>query len=1185
MQAFEATSQTGALIILQKGADQIKRSLDLRENRAMQLSRLYVRISRNTKPLSELFPNFTHADALDLLCNKDISLELEEIIKKKAVLEFSENLTEPDQLYIPRSISNRLILDPKVFRMECFDVFVFKGIERGALAKLIRPFAARSSVTQRSLVTSRHIYLDDDEDWEDLEFVCESPLHLICKEECGFVLQKTTKVTDVLQHNVSTESKSKKAFIPEDSFVDQLVSDYGSQGALICDVPGMGKTWLMQSLAFKLYAKLENCIVFFINLAAFGNKLCHVISELSDNIIKTQALQLVLDFACTSRLAFQLMHRYAISSWLKMMFVFDGYDEINQASIDCITLILVTLSKLENVQILVSSRPNMRTALQKTFNIISYDILPFGKDEQVNCVVGQWLKVCPRSGFQNLSGLAKQCIDSVKNIQNEDIHDILGVPLKCLILATVNEKQAVQLCKPKRRRPIQISELVTVTSVFDLYETFVNTLVVKVAGNLSITAKEDFFNEVSKFHTYMSLELLFPEIAPAYYSYLARQITGRSFESIVKRVGVAGSTNGELRLELIHRSFAEYFVGRFFADFWNNIEQYSTDFVKKIGIFFIQNVMETNLKLDEKTWDDVQASINFLPGSYAHFMTYDKLCHLKHSNILWFMNSTYRKNKLQNQAQSFRNAIISNYPVTECDSENTVIDDNKDDVLTKFKGQLIEFAFIRLIACIDDRVTSVLSLMVQILKCFFEEAERPKLLSVQEPFIEELDFESGAAWLLCRVAMSNDPGNAVEVFKLFENDSDENVLLNFCEFYPHKYWSPLEVAIRGHDLDMIGYFEDKVKPPLERLFSACFLHEDEYKYSLPNINADVLDQGMKTVERVFDTNDKLLRFLRLQEIDHTFRNRIQRYPCVFQIRLFTAYIEKFNRRYKTINLRNKQFFIEEALRESTDIEMVNMFLSLFGKSGKETRVIVATSKDTQTDFFTAEEVLHALDLDETKEVFSQVLLPFAEALENCSSVETLKVLLGIKEDFSSCNKQKRNYLHYATINGNMDWVKYLVNSGCFLNQTDEQGHTSLFCSISCSMHVPNLRVLQLLVEKGADVDVMCGYNMSNLAHALISKWPDINEELISSWILYLLHTGHKQLFQSKDKNGVTPYDMLAKTFGENHPLTLEVVRRLHEEKAPVAGSSSRYFSRHTLAIIIISVMIRYLQFATEVNKG
>lgn len=345
-----------------------------------------VEIAGSVKILQEAFPSVSHSDARELLDHKEIKQEMVQLLQNSVPLKLQEIVPQPARFYIPRLISNRPALNQDIFRLDCPDVFVFKGVERNELVKLVHPHVTRSSNTQQFALTSRHIYLDDDNDWEALKLVTKTPMHLVQKVNDHYILQCSTQVTRTLVDSVVGKIPSNVKFMHEDDFVDLMTFKSDTQLFIVCDLPGMGKTLLMDGIAHKIQQKSFKTVVIKIKPRQIVTQL----KELNKFNESSAVLYLILEITCKSPLAAHLLQKISDRNEIKIIFFLDGLEEINQNFVEPNVSFLKLLIRNRNVQLIISSRLHMRTFLETTFNSISYKILPFAREQQVQCVVGHW---------------------------------------------------------------------------------------------------------------------------------------------------------------------------------------------------------------------------------------------------------------------------------------------------------------------------------------------------------------------------------------------------------------------------------------------------------------------------------------------------------------------------------------------------------------------------------------------------------------------------------------------------------------------------------------------------------------------------------------------------------------------------------------------------------------------------
>lgn len=171
----------------------------------------------------------------------------------------------------------------------------------------------------------------------------------------------------------------------------------------------------------------------------------------------------------------------------------------------------------------------------------------------------------------------------------EDVRDILGVPLKCYMLAVVREKYAEQLCTAGRSEDIELGYVVKALSTCELCDKFVKYAIKLVEKTLSYTVNRE---EVLSFHTYKALALLFPKIASIYLN--AYPVNMASLSSVITRVGLLELTsNGDL--EFVHRTIAEFLVAKLFVGLWTGGNFQNETFLELGGTYFVQEVLSTTV--------------------------------------------------------------------------------------------------------------------------------------------------------------------------------------------------------------------------------------------------------------------------------------------------------------------------------------------------------------------------------------------------------------------------------------------------------------------------------------------------------------------------------------------------------------------------------------------------------------
>lgn len=1096
MEALLANHQTGAWQLLEEGV-QGRELMKVPEN-VEKLLTLPIKIWGTIVPMNVLFPGFSKNDALEIVQNEKANVEITSIITSKtAALDMDENLPKQHATYIQRSISNRLLIDPMVFTVNCEDVFVFKGVERTNLVQLAEPHVTRSSTNQRSEITCRHVYLDDDEDWDDLMIVSKAPIHLICKEGTDYVLHMSSKVTDILFKHALTKSKSVEAYVSEDIFVSNFITSSESNGALICDVPGMGKTWLVESLARKLQIKCKN-ISFFVKLST----LSQLLGDLSVTSRKNNALELVLGHVCSSYLfaLIILQQRKMGRSTPSITFCLDGFDEIRKELVDKTSMLIKELNKYSMVRLLISSRPQMRQNLENTFNVISYDLLPFTRAQQNSAITGYWQESLRMDNSSILIDFANQCINSVRSNQKHEREFGLGIPLKCYILAVVNEKHAQLLTTSNRRKQMEIGESVILKSVCEMYEHFIETCMEKTAKLHMIKLTTELKQGVHQFHTEKAISLLFPEIQDV--------LDGRNIH-VVPTVEIENlsimATPSQNEFVFPHRTFAEYFAGKFFAEFWISTSKHEPAVAEALGIYFLQSVLGTPSRWSRENYD----CIAFNASSSCPTSPKLETSMFARVNVVRFMNSISGKiteNSNPTESIGYFKQILHNrtpqrwHRNLECDHF--------------LRAKL----YVTLLACLQEQLFSVLALLIKLARAFFDENDIIDLIHSQNGSLDlshyPCDIQAGdfSVALLLHKAVSSGSVEAVsDLFGLF-SEHTENWLLKFCQKFPLDLYTPLETAIASNDIDMFVYFIDKVNIPWERLIISCLLWK-------PMNEADINTRASITeilISRNKATTIKLTSKDIMKHLRQMTTNKLHNLHLILSLAI------NQNLSLKFLPSDNKQYLIENSLINDSDEQLIKLLLTIFRKCGDDD----LASKVNWTSDFKSRDVLDILDVTDAHKTFSNLhFVPSDEVFKNLKCPETIRLLATIFPTFGVCNQHGWNYLHYAIVYENRDWVVNLLHMRLDVNERDSKGNTPL---LLINMKQP-LDLTKLLLVNNADAHAVNKDNQSYL-HKLLKNC-DINQlNYVQECIELILDYGSHELWNMKDNNGNTPFKILSSQY-------------------------------------------------------
>lgn len=188
---------------------------------------------------------------------------------EKKIFKLVNNIIPPRvSHYIPRTLSKRLRLNTNIFIQNCPDAFVIDGMDRPMLTKIARGQKTASSRNLTDEVTVKFIQLENRAHWNDIRDLASAPVHLLSYNaaENILVLEETSGGSKILPHFLERQNLDEGPVLTEKN----LKTDTENQSAIcICDLPGMGKTLLLASLAqhvtqnlnsFPAYIRLQHFI-------------------------------------------------------------------------------------------------------------------------------------------------------------------------------------------------------------------------------------------------------------------------------------------------------------------------------------------------------------------------------------------------------------------------------------------------------------------------------------------------------------------------------------------------------------------------------------------------------------------------------------------------------------------------------------------------------------------------------------------------------------------------------------------------------------------------------------------------------------------------------------------------------------------------------------------------------------
>lgn len=265
------------------------------------------------------------------------------------------------------------------------------------------------------------------------------------KQQIQNEVEKTRKDSDELsQCYISRKMENGTS---EAEFVQTLcISDKSKKSFILTAQPGMGKTTLMQSLAFETqnYGK-ENTEVFLIYLNNFR-----------DEIPEINSLQDILDKNVfkSDQLSTENVKLLVENTDKQIFLFFDGFDEITERNEERILkdykkednksdenrkrilkLIDVLQSK-GNIKIIISGRKNVQEELEKHLNVTSLELQAFSKNDQIDYFEKFW-KIDAKNKLK-FNEFASKVLEKLESdLSNQAQKTFIGVPLMTWMVAEI----------------------------------------------------------------------------------------------------------------------------------------------------------------------------------------------------------------------------------------------------------------------------------------------------------------------------------------------------------------------------------------------------------------------------------------------------------------------------------------------------------------------------------------------------------------------------------------------------------------------------------------------------------------------------------------------------------------------------------------------------------------------------
>ncbi|BCS83649.1 ankyrin repeat protein [Cotonvirus japonicus] len=197
---------------------------------------------------------------------------------------------------------------------------------------------------------------------------------------------------------------------------------------------------------------------------------------------------------------------------------------------------------------------------------------------------------------------------------------------------------------------------------------------------------------------------------------------------------------------------------------------------------------------------------------------------------------------------------------------------------------------------------------------------------------------------------------------------------------------------------------------------------------------------------------------KLKVLDYLLDNNI---ICVDWLQFLITSINKqgeLNNIVKHINENNNKIFSQEFLKNNNKITTVRESVK---ESNPECKSNTITNPKPTKNYYLKQD---------NEEILSSIIIA-CKASKNDDQLLTIKLLINCNLDINKPDSNGMSALHYCVQNNNITTTLYLLNYGANINHQDNNGMTSLMIVCKMSFNDDQLKMVGLLLQKGADVNI------------------------------------------------------------------------------------------------------------------
>ncbi|GAB6032880.1 hypothetical protein CHUAL_012078 [Chamberlinius hualienensis] len=380
----------------------------------------------------------------------------------------------------------------------------------------------------------------------------------------------------------------------------EIISDNDMQSVddkvvLLSDGPGMGKTTSFIKILNQFKNSKPSAFVLNINLRISEKMISKLsLNDTDDDFDEIINFLLTLINEQKSTLSSIILKNMLNSKHHSVYLFFDGFDEISESeNQDAVIKLLKYLKDKTDAKVWLSTRPLYLTTLKSELNVCTINFQEFNSiisTEYITNFYESCLKLCFKSS--EIQDKMEKCESYVSSIINHSSNTFIGgqinflrVPLQLRILAEGFMDNCLNFLISDEKYPTTES-----INLLHVYKKFI-TAKYEIYFKEKISYTQDKVNKLlsdsfNHIHQILALKLIYSNKLNVQ-NYLEKHFPNEENISIAKSIGIVQSIGEDGEVYFIHRTFAEYFIAQFIVvNIVNNSDSERNLLAKELYSYF-----------------------------------------------------------------------------------------------------------------------------------------------------------------------------------------------------------------------------------------------------------------------------------------------------------------------------------------------------------------------------------------------------------------------------------------------------------------------------------------------------------------------------------------------------------------------------------------------------------------------